>query len=679
MTGSVNTFRVQCAAEHPALDFGREELAHWLTAAGLAESANTRADWCFDLQVDRAAPPGAFGHEPAGGAIRVWGADETAALHAVYTVLEAIGYRFQITGPLLPLQPALDHLNHAVTVRPAVGVRGIRQHLNFPMDISSYPLDEALAYIRNLARLRFNHITFHSYPNQFLALPGQGPAGFFFYGQRHPAPQSPPFAGRVRNRRMFCIPEIEPRFDAWEERSRQAVAWLRAVMAEARRVGLQVQLSFEPRRTGAGLSETLADCAAVFAAYPELDVLELMTQETGNWGHAQPAGEVCTIVRELFGPGADAVPGLAQLLLDDQPDLGRLLGELGHNLLAAHCLQKEWHGSGPRVAVGLYCTVARYLPVCVRLYKRAAEGVPLCLLPGHGSRAVAEHAAMLLEAEALPADLLYYSWLEFDGLMFLQQNAIPGIRHLLAAGATAVCFNHWRTAENRAAARYASVASLLGAKAEEDFYLRDADELSAGVARDYAAAMRLIGEADARATVELPNIGFCYVGVWGESGTGLLAQWNPAIVAEVREMFEAAHSQLRAALRTPASVGALGPQRRWLAFLANRVRCTVLYLDGIAAALPVVALIGDRSPQHLSAEERVQVRLTCNRALALFRRYLRLHVQFMPDRGCEGTLVSVFYTPMSVLRRIRHDYGGGASDKWPVAYESFDAPPAPVQ
>lgn len=45
---------------------------------------------------------------------------------------------------------------------------------------------------------------------------------------------------------MYCIPEIEPHLAQPEERSRRAMAWLQAVMAECNRVGLHVQFSFEP-------------------------------------------------------------------------------------------------------------------------------------------------------------------------------------------------------------------------------------------------------------------------------------------------------------------------------------------------------------------------------------------------------------------------------------------------
>ena len=86
-------------------------------------------------------------------------------LQATYTALEEMGCRFEVTGPVVPdrLNPAGIPASRAVYT-PAIQRRGVRQHINFNMDVSGYPIGEAKEYIRNLARLRYNHITFHSYP-----------------------------------------------------------------------------------------------------------------------------------------------------------------------------------------------------------------------------------------------------------------------------------------------------------------------------------------------------------------------------------------------------------------------------------------------------------------------------------------------------------------------------------
>jgi hypothetical protein len=42
--------------------------------------------------------------------------------------------------------------NYSEIVTPKVRQRGIRQHINFTMDVSCYPIEDAKEYIRNLAR-----------------------------------------------------------------------------------------------------------------------------------------------------------------------------------------------------------------------------------------------------------------------------------------------------------------------------------------------------------------------------------------------------------------------------------------------------------------------------------------------------------------------------------------------
>ena len=144
----------------------------------------------------------------------------------MYAVLEELGIRFDVLGPILPARIDLSSLlGRSLHVRPRVRLRGIRQHLNFPMDISSYPLAEAREYVRNLARLQLNHLTLHSYDGQWFACrlaAREIQAGSFFYGQHHPVPDHPVVGAALRNRRVFCIPELEPYHDRAPERSAAA-------------------------------------------------------------------------------------------------------------------------------------------------------------------------------------------------------------------------------------------------------------------------------------------------------------------------------------------------------------------------------------------------------------------------------------------------------------------------
>jgi hypothetical protein len=55
---------------------------------------------------------------------------------------------------------------------------------------------------------------------------------------------------------------------------------------------------------------------------------------------------------------------------------------------------------------------------------------------------------------------------------------------------------------------------------------------------------------------------------------------------------------------------------------------------------------------------------------------MALHAQMIVDRGCEGTLISFYYTPPAVLKRIRAEYGG--TGETVQAAQSSDAPPSPI-
>ena len=103
---------------------------------------------------------GSFGYTVERSVVRFFGADAISVSHAVYTFLEDAGYVFDFYGSFAPAEVKLDSLTGR-TVRPRARYRGIRQHVNFPMDISSYPIDEAKAYLDQLLRMRFNKLSIH--------------------------------------------------------------------------------------------------------------------------------------------------------------------------------------------------------------------------------------------------------------------------------------------------------------------------------------------------------------------------------------------------------------------------------------------------------------------------------------------------------------------------------------
>jgi hypothetical protein len=566
-----------------------------------------------------------------------------------------------------------------VTVEPRVQWRGIRQHINFPMDISSYPIEEAKDYIRNLARMRFNAITFHSYPNQFVAGPQASPsteAGYFFYGQRHEVPKHPILKKVLRNEHVFCIPEIESVFNNRAARSRGAVAWLQAVMAEAKRVGLRIQFSFEPRVTTTDISGTLATARAILADYPLIDVLELISEEEGWGGSEITLEQLRACERDHFGK--KLIPDdLAKMLLN--ANATKVLAQVGNAIRAVKALQSETRVG---LAVGVYCVQPKYLRAALMgMESLLPKEISWALLPGHGSKRVTRY---LDEADALSHEVrrrtMLYGWIELDGAMYLQQNAVAEIQFMIEDALDrlqgepvhGICFNHWRTAENRITARYAAEATLMGPIPMIRFYHAYADRLGIKPAGEFSAAMQALGIADQLTCEYLGNVGFCATGCWCPNG--VLSWHDPAMVDRVRGQLQMIMEWLKD-LCVPYTTAPAGAA--CLSFLVNRIEATVIYLKSIYKGTELQAVNQHLKADELTPEQRAKTVVICNEALALFEAYIKIIAEQMPDRGSEGVLVSLWHVPIYHLLRIRADYGGVKREASDPVYvtESVDAPP----
>jgi len=647
------TLAVSGASGDAVLSFAAEEIAAFLGAdyAPAEKGRERKADWTLDLAVDGSMAPFSFSvrRRPGGAAgettIELRGPDATGVLHAVYTMLGEAGVVFDVTGPIRPPRVDLGRVSAAPRlVRPAVERRGIRQHINFAMDISSYPLEEAKAYLRNLARLRMNYITFHSYPGQWYpySLKG-GPAlaGNFFYGQRHTLPEDPDLRKVVRNTAEYCIPEIEPYFNQPEEKSRRAMDWLRAVMAEAKRIGLTVNFSMELRESDPALS--LALCETVLRSYPMIDGFELITQE----------------------------------------DSEKPLAEIAYNAKVAAKLREEWKGTKIlEYGIGVYNTTPEDVKAGFEDLRRVTPpGMHLSVLPAHGARMAVRNLNGIPLAAGDLARTMLYSWVEFDGLMYLQQNPVEGIRRLIdfqrtltnGAPLYGVCWNHWRTSENRTSIGYAARAMLEGPVAPDEFYRGYAAGLGIGNAGAYAAAMAALDEADDDARNNLFNIGFCYGGYWTlRRGIANYGRFSPAKLEASIGRFESVRDGLRTCL--PAAATPEG--RRYLEFLDNRISCTILHLRSFLKMSDLQPLFAGKTPPALTEADRRRVRETCDAALDLQKQYLALHARMIEDRGCEGTLVSYGDAPPTLLRKIREAYAGTV-DSAAAPPKAPDSPPAP--
>jgi hypothetical protein len=622
-TATVLTDRTQ-----PILAYAADELCRFLkqtTSLDVRqeEPEAQRSGWIFRLAIDPSARPTEFsvvGGRPSKGRVTVdlGGADAAGVLHAVYTMLERAGICFDITGPMLPAKLELDRLvGWSCRVRPDVALRGIRQYLNFPMDLSSYPLAEAKEYVRNVARLRFNLISFHAYNGIFYECPAlKALAGSFFYGQRHEVPDQPRFHDAIRNQRTFCIPEVEAVYERPEERSQAAIHWLAELMNQARTCGLTVQFSFEP--PGSNPEDGLAAGLAILKSYPQIQILELITPENG--GHPEQ-----TLARYL------------EIAL-------RLKQRLGPNC--------------PHLAVGVYETGAALKEGLDFLRQHCPVDITWTFLPGHGARAVAE----ALRNSGLDGGdwrrTMVHSWAEFDGLMYLQQNSLVGTRQLLDLARRkltndpirAIDFIHWRTAENRTAIRYAALACLDARLAPERLYADHAKALGVGEPTAYAKAMSELDNLDAFCRDHLFNIGFCFVGCWtNPKGLGWTRGWKQTDLEAAGQRFSKVAQTLAGCLKkTDAPTG-----RQYLRFLDNRVRCTMVHLQLIGHLVELHRICDDAHPEALDTPGRKAVEEHCRLAMELAERYMQLHAEAIADRGCEGTLVSYYHTIPAYVAHIR--------------------------
>jgi len=681
------------------MEFAKTELQKFLSKADSAlESsggANTES-WHFKMQIDPELPSYSFRvmnqKSDDGQLVVLSGNDSTCVLNAVYTMLEKLGFRFEITGPVISasgIQPE-NLINYNEIIAPVVQNRGVRQHINFPMDISGYTLEEAKEYIRNLARMRFNTITFHSYPEQWIEKPEF--AGAFFYGQRYDIPNDSLVNKHVQNKTTFCIPEIEPFFEDRKVRSEMAIKWLNNVMGECKRAGLNIQFSFEPYSTSNDVDETVKTCEAILRLYPKIDQLELITSETGDWYPEVPDKENRKIIGSLFGQEILQEPSIKKALKTNLANCGTFYTEINHVIQSINKYREKHGVSGTPLSFGIYCVVEPWIDGALMIArKNLPNDVKWALLPGHSSQRVANYMKRLDFGVNEWQQTRMYSWIEFDGLMYLQQNGIPGIKLLLENAQTdlagkplyGLCFNHWRTAENRSTARYAALACIRGAISEDDYYRETAQDLGIGNAKEYTEAMKLLSLADWKATNELPNFGFCFLGTWlqntnpekaGLKNLGYIGVWQPDTIKKKKKMYALASEKLKFCIsQTKYPEGLV-----FLELLENRLECTLAYFTAFEEGARLRTFFQDKAPIDFSKEEKEAIVKICDETLAVLDNYMRIWVRNMPDRGAEGTLISFYHTAPAYIKILKQKYGGIASDI-ELKKENNEAPHSPIK
>lgn len=621
-----------------------------------------------------------------GNCLQIFGGNASSVLCGVYDALTDAGMLFQATGYAAPRGFDLGGLFAAreKKITPRFRLRGIRQHINFPMDISSYPLKDAQEYIRSIARMQYNAITFHTYPGQWHETRPDDPtdrAGHFFYGQVHPLPEDNPLlASRIHNRKYYCIPEAEAVFEDEAARAEYAKYWLREVMSTAKEAGLTVTLSVEILDDDEAAASRML--RVICETYPLIDTLELITEECGGF-RAQPG-----ITRENV---QDFLVGLfGEDILDAEGNLpglpARLPSQLGSSavslkrLLRVLELRDQWTAGLPHVPAfraGLYLTcinTLRVLRPILRL-KRPAD-TTMSLLSAHGSLAVARNIEITGNTDEDWQNTMYYSWVEFDGNMFIQQMSTDGIEALVnmptAESAYGFCINHWRTAENNAAITYAARAGIDGTTADV-FYRQYAEKLGIGNTVGFAEACARLARLDTFNRDNLFNIGFCAVSCWfnwhrrgdGMAPRGFSVEHQTHSIAEYDGLISDFEGLLPSA-DTPEGIA-------YLRLMANRCYTSILHIRAMMVLEELNQLYDFNDPKPLSEAQMARVDQILRASMDDAREYLDVYGELLPDRGGEGQLISYHETAIAYIRAVAATF-----TKAKVELEdAYDAPPMP--
>ena len=619
-------------------------------------------DITFILQVDPAMEAYSYGFDGRdGGRVRLTGPRENEVLLAVYLALDTMGIVFD-TKTRYPGSLDWTALATQKVVHPFARLRGIRQHINFPMDISSYHLEEAKEYIRSLARMRMNAITFHSYDGMWHNQPGH-----FFYGRIHEVPPQDYIQKAVHNRAYYMIPECEALYGNETAVGNYAVYWLNEVMKTAKECGLHITLSIEPATEVAVTKEALQ-------YYPLIDTLELISPEGGGESD-RPHTETADIKAHavaLFGETVLDVgghlPGLDEEQAEHSPAIYPTLDSL------KRAMEHLPYIKNVPVRIGLYVLCPETLYIVKRIMDKVLpEDMMQTFLPAHGAEMVtAITKGMAFAPEDFQKTVLH-SWVEFDGNMYISQNAANAIGRMTAwlqdyTGAPsihALYFNHWRTEENRIALAYAAACTETPSNVT-DWYATYAQRLGIADGEAFAKTMYKAGELDIFCRNNLFNIGFCFLPCWtNHFGINWIKGWTAENTQKARDGMREIIGDLNGLLIEVTDREGIDLLR----FLINRYEASIYHLDMI-----------DAMNKIRDSQEPAFVEAALAEASEHVDRYMRKMCEMMPDRGCQGQLVSYAFSMPGYIEHLRKCYLGVPSEghEQKQQGDTVVPPPAPV-
>ena len=363
---------------------------------------------------------------------------------------------------------------------------------------------------------------------------------------------------------------------------------------------------------------------------------------------------------------------------DEQSDLAYIYGQVGHGVkLLKYLKENNIVPKNIELKLGIYVAIPEYAKPAFHLIRKELPETEITIMPGHHSMVVNKNAPTSIITNEDWDHSMVYSWIEFDGMMFLQQNGISGIRDIVKQAVdnssdhrgTAILYNHWRTAENKVTARYAAVSALYGPVDPIGFYKDYAKSYGIEDVNDFATAMADLNEADLTGMRNVRGIGFCWMGRWRNGGN--VAGQNVEKLQTTRKSYAKVLDDLKkCAANTKRKEG-----RELIAFLDNRIRTTIIYMKVFEKASALNPLQKKKSLTEQEKKEYVRI---SNETLALLEQYINIYATMNADRGCSGNLVSFWYGPVRATKFLREKFGGVPFNDVVPKGTSVDAPPLPI-
>lgn len=183
-------------------------------------------------------------------ALVVGGGSPVATLWAVYELAERWGVRYLLDRDVLPAAEQQFSIPDAdVVMEPNMRVRCWRLVNDMAQGPVSWSLAENQRFLRQMAKMKYNRIHTYLWPHHpfvhytFRGMPK--PPGGFYFGQQHPIDEDTIGREKFPGMTVFTNPELVGAATP-EELHQQAVQLVRGIHGEARRLGMQTIVSFEP-------------------------------------------------------------------------------------------------------------------------------------------------------------------------------------------------------------------------------------------------------------------------------------------------------------------------------------------------------------------------------------------------------------------------------------------------